>query len=141
MRTSGAASLSTARSRDSDGCDGRAGISALPKGAGPVRSVEGGKWRPATRRTDAGRLRGGARPGNKQCRVRRSIQPTHSERALLIARRHGGTLGGLLIRKTRRDGPAVAEGSVIDTAWTYLNLPRQAASETVKSVNPQPELV
>src|SRR5262245_21690869 len=97
----------------------------MPKGAGPVRPVEGGKWRPATRRTDAGRLRGGARPGNKQCRVRRSIQPTHSERALLIARRHGGTLGGLLIRKTRRDGPAVAEGSVIDTAWTYLNLPRQ----------------
>src|SRR5262245_37315153 len=40
--------------RDSDGRDGRTGISALPKGAGPVRSVEGGKWRPATRRADAG---------------------------------------------------------------------------------------
>src|SRR5262245_53695176 len=65
----------------------------MPKGAGPVRPVEGGKWRPATRRADAGRLRGGARPGNKQCRVRRSIQPTYSERALLIARGSGGPSG------------------------------------------------
>src|SRR5215470_5318374 len=55
----------------------------MPKGAGAVRPVEGGKWRTATRRADAGRLRGGARAGNKQCRVRRSIRPTHSERALL----------------------------------------------------------
>src|SRR5262245_54140631 len=73
---------------DSDGWDSRTGISALPKGAGPVRLVEGGKWRPATRCADAGRLRGGARPGNKQCRVRRGIQPTHSERALLIEPRN-----------------------------------------------------
>ena len=72
--------------RDSDGCDRRTGVCALPKGAGPVRPVEGGKWRSAKRRTDAGRVRGGARPGDKQCRVRRSIQPTHYERALLIAR-------------------------------------------------------
>src|SRR5262245_29529227 len=50
--------------------------------------VEGGEWRPATGHTDAGRLRGGARPGDKQCYVRRGIQPTHSERALLIARWH-----------------------------------------------------
>src|SRR5215510_4384613 len=54
-------------------------ICAMPKGAGPVRPVEGGKWRPATRRADAGRLRGSAGPGNKRCRVRRSIQPKHSE--------------------------------------------------------------
>jgi uncharacterized protein len=44
-----------------------------------VRPVEGSEWWPTTRRADAGRLRDGARAGNKQCRVRRSIQPTHSE--------------------------------------------------------------
>src|SRR5262245_58049373 len=79
----------------------------MPKGAGPVRPVEGGKWRPATRRADAGRLRGGARPGNKQCRVRRSIQPTYSERALLIAgalaRQRGG--GALVMPPSYTRGP------------------------------------
>src|SRR5262245_46542344 len=92
--------------RDSDGCHGRTGVSALPKGAGPVRPVEGGKWRPATRCTDAGRLRGGARPGNKQCRVRRSIQPTHSERALLIARRR---LEVCFLLESRFSNPRVNE--------------------------------
>jgi hypothetical protein len=43
------------------------------EGVGVVRPVKGGKWRAAARRADARRLRG-ARTGNKQCDVRRSVQ-------------------------------------------------------------------
>ena len=57
-----------------------------------LTGIRSGYWRPATRRANAGRLRGGARPGNKQCRIRRRIQPTHSQRALLIAWRRGPAL-------------------------------------------------
>src|SRR5262245_21924906 len=48
---------------------------------------------PATRCADGERLCGGAPAENRQCRVRRSIPPTHPERALLIARGSGGTPG------------------------------------------------
>src|SRR5262249_35888173 len=78
---------------DSDGCDGRTGISALPKGAGPVRPVEGGTWRPAPRPAAAGGLRGGARAGNKRLPVARRVQRTQRERGLVSGGRHGWGFG------------------------------------------------
>jgi hypothetical protein len=67
-----------------NGRDGRTGISTLSEGAGQVQSVEREYTRATPRGADAGRLRGGAIPGNRQCRSRRSVQSTDSQRALLM---------------------------------------------------------
>jgi uncharacterized protein len=60
----------------------------------PKALVRSDLWKAASvgrpeRRADVGRLRRSARSGDEQCRVRRSPQPTYSERALLIVGQHG----------------------------------------------------